>query len=141
MQNSRLQIGQLLLQKGLVDEDQLAHAIKEQKRTGLHLSKILTRLGFVTEEQMTVILGEQLQSSEHKRIGELLVEKNYITVEQRDKALEEQKKTGLRLGKMLMQLGFMTEERLIEILSAQLEIPTANLNEISISFHKKSLTA
>jgi len=133
MPNSKLQIGQLLLQKGLVDADQLAHAIKEQQRTGLHLSKILTRLGFVSEEQMTVILGEHLQTSEHKRIGELLVERNYITVEQRDKALEEQKKTGLRLGKMLMQLGFMTEERLIEILSAQLEIPTANLGELSIS--------
>ena len=120
------------MQKGLVTEDQLAHAISEQKRTGLHLSKILTRLGFISEEQMTVILGEQLQANEQKRIGELLVEKNYITAEQRDKALEEQKKTGLRLGKMLMQLGFMTEERLIEILSAQLEIPVVNLSELFI---------
>ncbi|MCL1955839.1 MAG: Flp pilus assembly complex ATPase component TadA [Fibromonadales bacterium] len=133
MPDPRLQIGQILLQKRLIDEYQLAHAIREQKRTGLHISKIITRLGFVSEEQMTLILGEQLQHKEHKRIGELLVERNYITAEQRDKALEEQKKTGLRLGKMLMQLGFMTEERLIEILSAQLEIPTANLNELSIS--------
>jgi len=133
MPDSKLQIGQILLQKGLIDEYQLTHAIKEQKRTGLHLNKIITRLGFVSEEQMTLILGEQLQSKEHKRIGELLVERNYITADQRDRALEEQKKTGLRLGKMLMQLGYMTEERLIEILSAQLEIPTANLNELSIS--------
>jgi len=133
MPDPKLQIGQILLQKKLIDEYQLAHAIREQKRTGLHISKIITRLGFVSEERMTLILGEQLQHKEHKRIGELLVERNYITAEQRDKALEEQKKTGLRLGRMLMQLGFMTEERLIEILSAQLEIPTANLNEISIS--------
>jgi len=132
MSDSKLQIGQLLLQKGLVDEEQLANAVNEQKRTGLHLSKVLTRLGFVSEEQMTVILSEQLQSSRQKRLGELLVEKNYITVEQCDKALEEQKKTGLRLGKMLVQLGFMTEERLIEILSAQLEIPTINLGEMFI---------
>ena len=129
---SKLQVGQLLVQKGLIDEDQLAHALGEQKRTGIHLSKILTRLGFISEEQMTAILGEQLQTSEHKRIGELLVEKNYITVEQRDRALEEQKKTGLKLGKMLMQLGFMTEERLIEILSAQLEIPFVKLSDLFI---------
>ena len=133
MPNSMLQIGQLLIQKGLIDEDQLAHAVSEQKRTGLHLSKILTRLGFISEDKMTMILSEQLQTSEHKRIGELLVEKKYITVEQRDRALEEQKVTGLRLGKMLMQLGYMTEERLIEILSAQLEIPTVNLNETTVS--------
>ena len=129
---SKLQIGQLLVQKGLIDEDQLAHAIGEQKRTGLQLGKIVTRLGFVSEEQMTAVLGEQLQANEHKRIGELLVEKNYITVEQRDRALEEQKKTGLKLGKMLMQLGFMTEERLIEILSAQLEIPFVSLGDLFI---------
>jgi len=126
---NKLQIGELLVQKGLIDEDQLAHAIGEQKRTGIHLNKIMTRLGFVSEDQMTAILGEQLQTSEHKRIGELLVEKGYITIEQRDRALEEQKKTGLRLGKMLMQLGFMTEERLIEILSAQLEIPSMVLSD------------
>jgi type IV pilus assembly protein PilB len=132
MASSRLQIGQLLVQKGLIDTNQLAHAEGEQKRTGLHLSKILVRLGFVTEEQVTLALGEQLQASQHKRIGEILVEKSYITIEQRDKALEEQKKTGLRLGKMLMQLGFMTEERLIEILSAQLEIPTVSLGDVTI---------
>ncbi|MCL2281982.1 MAG: Flp pilus assembly complex ATPase component TadA [Fibromonadales bacterium] len=129
----KLNIGELLVQKGLIDEDQLTHAVGEQKRTGLHLSKILTRLGFVTEEQMTVILGEQLQASEHKRIGELLVEKSYITAEQRDRALEEQKRTGLRLGKMLMQLGYMTEERLIEILSSQLEIPSVSLGDLFIA--------
>ncbi|MDR1812191.1 MAG: Flp pilus assembly complex ATPase component TadA [Candidatus Fibromonas sp.] len=128
----KLQLGQLLLQKGLIDADQLAHAMGEQRRTGLHLAKILLRLGFVTEEKLALVLSEQLQIKEHKRIGELLVERNYITVEQRDKALEEQKKSGLRLGKILMQLGFMTEERLIEILSAQLEIPTVNLSEANV---------
>ncbi|MCL2260394.1 MAG: Flp pilus assembly complex ATPase component TadA [Fibromonadales bacterium] len=130
---AKLQIGDLLVQKGLINEDQLAHAVGEQKRTGIHLSKVLTRLKMVSEEQMTLVLGEQLQASEHKRIGELLVEKNYITVEQRDRALEEQKNTGLRLGKMLMQLGFMTEERLIEILSAQLEIPSMPLSDVNIA--------
>jgi len=128
----KMQIGQLLLQKGLVNADQLAHAIGEQKRTGLHLSKIITRLGFISEEQMTGVLSEQVQTSEHKRIGELLMEKGYITYEQLDHALDEQRKTGLRLGKMLMQLGYMSEERLIEILSAQLEIPTVNLSDINI---------
>jgi len=129
---AKLQIGDLLVQKGLISEDQLAHAVGEQKKSGIHLSKILTRLGFISEEQMTLVLGEQLQASEHKRIGELLVEKGYITIEQRDRALEEQKNTGLRLGKMLMQLGFMTEERLIEILSAQLEIPSMALGDLFI---------
>ncbi|MDR0515471.1 MAG: Flp pilus assembly complex ATPase component TadA [Fibromonadaceae bacterium] len=132
MTDNKMQLGQLLVQRGFIDADQLAHAIGEQKRTGLHISKIITRLGFVSESKLAAVLGEQVQTSERKRIGELLVERSYITVEQRDKALEEQKKTGLRLGKILMQLGFMTEERLIEILSAQMEIPSINLSEANI---------
>jgi len=67
MPASKLQIGQLLVQKGLIDEDQLAHALGEQRRTGLHLSKILTRLGFISEDKLAFILSEQVQTTEHKR--------------------------------------------------------------------------
>jgi len=132
MNQSKLKVGELLLRQGLIDEDQLEHAINEHKRTGLRLGKILVRLGMVSEDQLTGILGQQVQSRERKKIGEILVERGYITEEQRDKALEEQKKTGLRLGKTLMQLGFMTEDRLIEILSTQLEVPFLRLDNFKI---------
>jgi type IV pilus assembly protein PilB len=132
MNQSKLKVGELLLRQGLIDEDQLEHAINEHKRTGLRLGKILVRLGMVSEDQLTGILGQQVQSRERKKIGEILVERGYITEEQRDKALEEQKKTGLRLGKTLMQLGYMTEDRLIEILSTQLEVPFLKLDNFKI---------
>lgn len=132
MNQSKFKVGELLLRQGLIDEDQLEHAINEQKRTGLRLGKILVRLGMVSEEQLTGTLGQQVQSRERKKIGELLVERGHISEEQRDRALEEQKKTGLRLGRILMQLGYMTEDRLIEILSTQLEVPFLKLDNFQI---------
>ena len=127
-----MNLGQLLLRQGVLDEDQLAHAMAEHKRTGLMLSKILVRLGMVSEETLTNILGSQMQSSTKMRIGEMLLAQGYITQEQLDKALETQKTSGKRLGRTLVDLGYMPEERLIEILSRQFEVPYVKLDNFNI---------
>ena len=132
MNNSKMNLGQLLLRQGVLDEDQLAHAMAEHKRTGLMLSKILVRLGMVSEETLTNILGSQMQSSTKMRIGEMLLAQGYINQEQLDKALETQKTSGKRLGRTLVDLGYMPEERLIEILSRQFEVPYVKLDNFNI---------
>lgn len=129
--NSKANIGELLLRQGIIDEDQLKHALSEQERTGIMLSKILVRLGMVSEDTLTNILGVQMQSTTKMRIGEMLMAQGYITEVQLDKALEQQKITGQRLGKTLVSLGFMPEEKLIEILSIQFEIPYVSLSNFS----------
>mgnify|MGYP004447773801 CR=1 FL=1 len=130
--NMKMNLGQLLLRQGVLDEDQLAHAMSEHKRTGIMLSKILVRLGMVSEDTLTSILGVQMQSATKMRIGEMLIAQGYITDEQLNKALETQKTTGKRLGRTLVDLGFMPEERLIEILSRQFEVPYVKLETFHI---------
>ncbi|SHK48912.1 type IV pilus assembly protein PilB [Fibrobacter sp. UWEL] len=130
--NMKMNLGQLLLRQGVLDEDQLAHAMSEHKRTGIMLSKILVRLGMVSEDTLTSILGVQMQSTTKMRIGEMLIAQGYITDEQLNKALETQKTTGKRLGRTLVDLGFMPEERLIEILSRQFEVPYVKLDTFHI---------
>lgn len=129
---TKMNLGQLLLRQGVLDEDQLAHAEAEHKRTGLMLSKILVRLGMVSEDTLTSILGVQMQSTTKMRIGEMLIAQGYITEDQLNKALETQKTTGKRLGRTLVDLGFMPEERLIEILSRQFEVPYVKLDTFNI---------
>ncbi len=128
---SKTNLGALLLRLGLIDEDQLEHAMSEHQRTGIMLSKILVRLGMISEDQMTQILGSQMQASTKMRLGEMLIQQGYISEEQLIRALEEQKKSGKRLGRILVQLGFLPEERLIEILSAQLEVPFVHLEQFN----------
>jgi len=127
-----MNLGQLLIRQGVLDEDQLAHATSEHKRTGIPLAKILIRLGMVSEDTLTSILGVQMQSTTKMRIGEMLLAQKYITQEQLDQALEEQKKTGKRLGRTLVDLKFMPEERLVEILSKQFEVPYVRLENFAI---------
>ncbi|HAO94222.1 MAG: type II secretion system protein GspE [Deltaproteobacteria bacterium GWB2_55_19] len=66
------------------------------------------------------------------RIGELLLRERLITPEQLKKAIEEQKKSGGRLGFNLTKLGFITEKDLTAFLSRQYGIPTIDLSSQEI---------
>lgn len=65
-----------------------------------------------------------------KRIGELLLERNAISAEQLEAGLAHQKKTRQRLGVSLIQLGFLTEYGLSQVLSEALNIPVVDLNGV-----------
>ena len=66
------------------------------------------------------------------RIGELLVRENLISLQQLQKAQEEQKKAGGRLGYQLTKLGFIEESELTAFLSKQYGVPAIDLNEFEI---------
>lgn len=57
------------------------------------------------------------------RIGDLLVQNRVITHEQLMSALAEQKKSGRKLGRTLIDLNFINETELLNFLSRQLQIP------------------
>ncbi|OZG70853.1 MSHA biogenesis protein MshE [Hahella sp. CCB-MM4] len=61
------------------------------------------------------------------RLGDLLVQGEVITEEQLMTALSEQKKTGAKLGRALIELGYMDEDSLLRFLSKQLGIPFVQL--------------
>ncbi len=66
------------------------------------------------------------------KIGEFLVRSNLIDQDQLDKALEEQKQTGGRIGEHLVRLGFVTEEDILDCLSQQYGVPSINLRHFEI---------
>jgi MSHA biogenesis protein MshE len=63
------------------------------------------------------------------RIGDLLVEKKMISESQLQHALQEQKLTGRKLGATLVELGYVEENALLNLLSAQLDIPFVELKQ------------
>ncbi len=56
----KLPLGKLLIEKGVISEDQLRIGLIEQKRSGLPLGKLLINLGFVTETIVREALSETL---------------------------------------------------------------------------------
>lgn len=66
------------------------------------------------------------------RIGDLLIENKVISEAQLDAALAEQKKTRRKLGKTLIDLGYIQESQLLTLLSQQLKIPYIELQQYPI---------
>jgi len=58
-----------------------------------------------------------------QRFGDLLVSDALITQDQFDQALAEQKRTGGKLGEILVRLGVIAEARLVHFLSRRYGIP------------------
>lgn len=65
------------------------------------------------------------------RIGDLLVQKGIVTEDQIHQALEKQKQTGLKLGRVLIDMGLVEENIFLEFLSTQLDIPFIDLKKFN----------
>lgn len=67
------------------------------------------------------------------RIGDYLIRSGTITRDQLEEALEIQKDLGGKLGKILVKLGFVSEEALFKHLSEQLDVDIVRLSGRKIS--------
>ena len=61
------------------------------------------------------------------RLGDVLIGQKLISKEQLQYGLDQQKRSGRKLGKLLVENGFVTEEQISEALAKQFNIPYINL--------------
>jgi len=125
-QDSRVKIGELLIQEGYLTERQLKEAILRQQQEQTEctayqpLGEICVKLKFITRMDLEHILRK------HKKriqLGDLLTNTGLLTCEQVNEVLELQKMQGQRFGKIVIDLGYISEADLINSLSTQLGIP------------------
>ncbi len=133
--SKKLKIGEVLVKDGYITSKQLQEALAEQLKGDVYcpLGEICIKLRFISKIEL-----QQLLKKYKKRIylGELLVNMGLLTGEEISQALEVQKIEGKKLGKILLENGFITEASLINSLSTQLGIPkivpTAGLIDPSV---------
>ena len=66
------------------------------------------------------------------RLGEMLVSRGTITPEQLTLALEDQRRTGELLGRILIRMGNLKETELLQTLGDQLGLPVVTLNDRNV---------
>jgi len=88
-----------------------------------------------------------VQAKTVKKLGEILVDQNFITKDQLELGIGQQKLVKKRLGEILTEMGFLTIENLTEALSSQIQKPpvdgipagaaakTKNIGEILLDYH------
>jgi type IV pilus assembly protein PilB len=67
-----------------------------------------------------------------QRLGDLLLWAGLITEEQLDKALQEQKKSGGRLGSVIAGLGYLSETDIAQFLGKQFGVKAINLSDVTV---------
>lgn len=73
-----------------------------------------------------------MQGQRKVRVGDLLVEKGLIAESQLMDALSEQKRTGKKIGRVLTDLNFITEEKLLSCLADYFHYPYVDLNRYRV---------
>jgi len=74
----------------------------------------------------------QARPTKRIKIGELLLEQRAITPAQLEQALKEQKRTGRKLGRVLTDLGILSEDDLHQALARHLQLPFVDLRQMSL---------
>ncbi|MFW5775105.1 MAG: GspE/PulE family protein [Chitinivibrionales bacterium] len=133
MQKRRKKLGEILVAQGLITNDQLARGLEEHKNSNMSLGSVLVKLGYISEEDLSGVLGKQIELDQRKRLGEILVDQGLISPQQLQHGLDEQKRSHEQLGKCLISLGYISENKLIDVLSAQLDIQHVVLDNFSFS--------
>ena len=67
-----------------------------------------------------------------QRLGDLLVREGLITPEQLERALQEQRQNGTRVGYNLVKLGFIAETELTKMLARQFKMPAVDLSRFEV---------
>jgi MSHA biogenesis protein MshE len=66
------------------------------------------------------------------RLGELLVQQQIVSESQLAEALAEQRRSGRKLGRVLNDLGLLSEAALHEVLAKHLQVPFVDLKQVRI---------
>jgi len=124
------QIGEIMVRKNIITEQQLEKALERQKREkGKFLGEILLDMG-VPQDQINKAL---YYYNKRTPIGQILVDLNVITPAQLQEALNKQKSMMSRqysykpLGMLLVDLGFVNYRTYLDVLSKHFNMPIVHL--------------
>ena len=73
-----------------------------------------------------------IRPGEQARLGEILIEMNEVTAEDMDIAVAESRKSGERVGQILLKMNLVGEETLMKALGRQLAVPYVKISEMEI---------
>jgi bacteriophage N4 adsorption protein B len=68
----------------------------------------------------------------HRKLGDLLLDRRFLTVRQLDAALQRQKQDPRPLGAILLDMGLVQEEDLINVLGVQLSLSTREVDPYEV---------
>ena len=109
--------GEYLVEQNIIREKDLARALEIQKTDRVPLGQLAMQKGLIDNKQLFRILSRQRKPEErNKNFGKLAVEMEYLSQEQVETLLEQQTHTNRLLGEILVSQGLVSQMDLIKAL-------------------------
>jgi type II secretory ATPase GspE/PulE/Tfp pilus assembly ATPase PilB-like protein len=120
-------IGEILVEAGLITEDQLANALLRQNESPAYenLGRILVAMGYIKDEVLQKALDRY---DKRQKFIEILLNYKFITSEELELACEMSKNEHLPLARVLLNLDFLNHESLAKALSIHYDRPFIHLS-------------
>lgn len=115
----RLKLGGSLVGNKIITQKQLELVLEYQEQNGGRLGEIIVLLGFAKQQDIEANIG---LIDVPLPLGEMLVRKGAITQSQLDEGLKFQRKSGGRLGDILLSLKFISTEDLYKQIAIQYKL-------------------
>ncbi len=153
------QLGELLVAEELLTEDELEQALSEQAASGRLLGQIIVANGYLSAFSLARVLsqqhGVQLSPREGapapaslaaapeqawRPLGRVLVDLEFLTESQLERALAAQREQGCRLGEILVSRGLLSGGELAQALAEQHGVELAAQDEFELETVVRPLT-
>jgi hypothetical protein len=115
---TRPPLGQMLVQKGLVAEQDLLRALRVHEETRRPLGEVLVELGAIS---VTSLADALLLQHAWRPLGRMLVDKGLLTEDDLSDALAEQERTGRPLGEIVRIRYRLSASEIGDVLAEQRE--------------------
>ena len=146
------QLGELLVAQELLTEDELEQALAEQATSGRLLGQILVANGYLSAFSLARVLSEQhgvqltpeggapsadapaapTPEQAWRPLGTVLVDLEFLTESQLERALARQREEGGRLGEILVSRGLLSGAELAQALAEQHGVELAAQDEAGL---------
>jgi hypothetical protein len=121
-------LGELLVERGALDQYELDHWLKQQRLSGMLLGELMVLHRVVSPMDVAAALAVQrgamnvasgIENGRNQQLGRILVERDLLTESGLQRVLLEQQRTGVTLGEVLVRRGYVSREQIDEVLAEQ----------------------
>lgn len=123
-------LGELLIEQGLISQEQLDEALEMQKMfPDQTVGQLLCRLGYIRESDLSLVLD---QKNKRRKLADILLKEGMIDQQKLSQARELSRQNDIPLERALLKLRFIDEEQLARSVAAQFDLPYVEIHSISL---------
>jgi type II secretory ATPase GspE/PulE/Tfp pilus assembly ATPase PilB-like protein len=123
-------LGELLIEQGLITQEQLDEALEMQKMfPDQTIGQFLCRLGYIRESDLSLVLD---QKNKRRKLADILLKEGLLDQQKLSQARELSRLNDIPLERALLKLRFVDEEQLARSVAAQFDLPYVEINSLSL---------